>query len=98
MASVGEALWSTLIPPELADILASDEDGADGILIASDDAWIPWEILRPSAGALPLGARFRIGQWPAGCTPRGSLTRTGPAAPRLGPRNSELMERGRNTE
>ncbi|MFN7975408.1 MAG: GTPase domain-containing protein [Acidobacteriota bacterium] len=75
MVSAGISLWSMLIPPELEMLFSTSGEAIDSILIASEDTWIPWEILRSGPEELPLGATYRFGQWPGTLAPRGSIAR-----------------------
>ena len=70
---VGEALWRRYAPPvvqewfwTLADEAASGGAPFEAIQIVTNDAVLPWEVMRPSRDGVSLdflGAAFDIGRW-----------------------------------
>jgi CHAT domain-containing protein len=47
LKSIGNTLWDELIPETLKHIYWRVRDKIRTVLIVTDDAWIPWEMIRP---------------------------------------------------
>ncbi len=61
LRSLGGLLWDELIPADLGAILWNLRDQTDGILLYSDEPYIPWELVhlkKPGTKVLPPGTHF----------------------------------------
>ena len=70
---IGEALWARYAPPVVQDAFWAMTEAAEGgavpfetIQVVSNDAMLPWELMRPTRGRDArgfLGAEFDLGRW-----------------------------------